>query len=138
MINRATRQKRQGFGLLELLVIMGVVALAVVLSYPGYKRAGLMEKAKTLRADLQDIEQAVAGATRDLKAPPGSMLTLDQLRKYLKPGTSLQKAGHDPFGHPYGHQRNDAKPQVPAKSAELLRGVVPEGFWGSYQVSGEL
>lgn len=138
MINRAPRQKRQGFGLLEVLVIMGVVALAVVLSYPGYKRAGLLEKAKVLRADLQDIEQAVAGATRDLKAPPGSVLTIDQFRKYLKPGTSLQKAGHDPFGHPYGHQRNDAKPQVPAKSAELLRGVVPEGFWGSYQVSGEL
>ena len=138
MTARATRPQRHGFGLLEVLVIMGVVALAVVLSYPGYKRAGLLEKAKVLRSDLQDLDQAVAAASRDLKAPPGSLLTIDQLRKYLKPGTPLQKAGHDPFGHPYGHQRNDTKPQVPAKSAELLRGVVPEGFWGAYQVSGEL
>lgn len=126
------------FGLLEVLVMIGVFALVVVLSYPGYKRSGLLEKARYLKEELTQIEGALAVASKELKAPPGSLLTFDQIKKYLPHASRLQKTGLDPFGHPYGNQRNDAKPTVPSKSAEQLRGVVPEDYWGGSQVSGEL
>lgn len=124
--------------MLELLVLMGVTALVVVLSYPGYKRAGLREKAERLKVELFDLEKAVKAASAELKAPPGSLLTFEQLQKHLKPGTSLAKTGLDPFGNSYGPQNNASKPAVPEKSAEQLRNVVPEGYWGGFLVKGEL
>lgn len=118
--------------------MIGVFALVVVLSYPGYKRSGLIEKARQLKEDLAQIERAVAVGSKELKAPTGSLLTFDQIKKHLPHDSHLQKTGLDPFGHPYGNQRNDAKPSIPAKSAEQLRGVVPEDYWGGSQISGEL
>jgi type II secretory pathway pseudopilin PulG len=130
--------RSRGFGLLEILVIIGIAALVVVLSYPGYKRAGLREKAERLRSDLVDLEKAVAAASAELKAPPGSMLSFDQFKKYLKNGSVIQKTGEDPFGNAYGPQNNSVRPAVPEKSAERLRAVVPEGFWGGFSYKAEL
>lgn len=132
------RNHRVGFGLLEILVLIGVFALVVVLSYPSYKRSGLMGKAEQLKADLQLIARATNATTLELNAPPGSLLTFEQIRKHLKAGSKLEKTGLDPFGNPYGNQRNDGNPMVPMKSAEQLRNVVPEGFWESFPVRGEL
>lgn len=127
-----------GFGLLETLVAIGLLALIVVLSYPGYKRTGLLAKAEQLRAELQAIEKAVTAANAKLKAPAGTLLTFEQIAPHLTNPSPALKSGLDPLGHPYGPQRTDRKPTIPSKSAEQLRGAVSEGFWGGYFTSGEL
>jgi prepilin-type N-terminal cleavage/methylation domain-containing protein len=129
---------QSGFGLLEVLVVMGVGALIIVLSYPGYKRSGLMEKAQTLKLELGQIEVALVQATRELQAPPGVWLTFDQYSKFLPPGSRLQRTGLDPFGQAYGPQRVGSKPAVPAKASEALHGMLPDGFWGTFPSGGDL
>ena len=125
------RPGESGFGLLEILALIGVIALVVVLSYPGYKRTGLMTKATQLRGELGEIEQAMAAASTALKAPPGSLLTFEQISPHLRSPSPSLKKGLDPFGNAYGPQRNDQKPSMPDQSANHLRGVVPEDFWGT-------
>jgi type II secretory pathway pseudopilin PulG len=127
-----------GFGLLEVLVIMGVAALIIVLSYPGYKRSGLMEKAQALKLELGHIEVALAQATRELRAPEGAWLNFDQYSKFLPPGSHVQRTGLDPFGQAYGPQRVGRKPSVPIKASEALHGMVPDGFWGAFPSGGDL
>ncbi len=111
---------------------MGVVALVIVLSYPGYKRCGLMEKAQTLRADLQEIDLAVAASAKELKAPPGALLDFSQYRQHLRPHAAAAKAGLDPFGQAYGPQRVGAKPHPSEAAATALQATVPAGFWGQW------
>jgi prepilin-type N-terminal cleavage/methylation domain-containing protein len=135
---RRNLRNMRGFGLLEILVVIGIGALVIVLSYPGYKRTGLLKKAEQLKAELAVIEQAVQETSTKLKAPAGASFSLEQLKPQFKSITSGLLNGIDPLGHPYGPFRNDSKPKVPEKSAEQLQGVVPEGFWEPYPIAGEL
>ena len=120
-----------GFGLLEILALVGLVALVVVLSYPGYKRSGLMTKATQLRGELVQIEQGMAVASTALKAPPGSLLTFEQISPHLRSPSPSLRRGLDPFGNAYGPQLNDRKPSMPDQSANHLTGVLPADFWGT-------
>ena len=131
----------RGFGLLEVLVLMGVLALVVVLTYPGYKRSGLMEKAHTVLSDLGQIELAVNKAAQELKAPVGAWLNFEQYAPYLPRGSfgsQLHKTGLDPFGQPYGPQMIGSKPAVPSEAVEVLQSVVPDGFWQSFPAGRDL
>ena len=135
---RVIRHRTSGFGLLEVLVTLGVVALVVVLSYPGYKRSGLMAKAQTVKVDLTQIEVAVKMAASELKAPDGVWLNFAQYSKFLPNGSALRKTGLDPFGNPYGPQLTGRKPLVPSKIEATLHGLVPDDFWGGFVHAGEL
>ena len=129
------RPGERGFGLLEILALIGLVALVVVLTYPGYKRTGLMAKATQLRTELGAIDQAVFAASAALKAPPGSLLTFEQISPHVRFSSPSLKKGLDPFGNAYGPQRNDRQASMPDKSAEQLKGVVPEDFWGGAPIN---
>jgi type II secretory pathway pseudopilin PulG len=137
-MTRKSARSIRGFGLLEVLVLMGVLALVVVLTYPGYKRSGLMEKAQTVLTDLAQIELAVNRAGQALKAPVGAWLNFEQYAPHLPIGSQLQKTGLDPFGQAYGPQMIGSKPGVPVKAVQALQAVVPDGFWGDFPAGRDL
>lgn len=130
------RRHQRGFGLLEVLVLIGIIALGVVLGYPAHKRSGLNDRAVQLRSELGEIEQGVARASASLNAPPGSLLTMEQIMPHLHTSSPSLRKGLDPFGNHYGPQRNDRKPSMPSASAEHLKGMVPDDFWTGNAADG--
>jgi prepilin-type N-terminal cleavage/methylation domain-containing protein len=122
----------RGFSLLEILMCLGLITLLIAISYPGYKRSGLRERAGQLKEDLVVLDAALQSASKDFAAPAGVAVGFDSLRKYLKKGSRLEKTGLDPFGNAYEGLSLGGKPSVPEKSASLLSDIVDAEFWAPY------
>ncbi|MEM7148040.1 MAG: hypothetical protein AAF591_23255 [Verrucomicrobiota bacterium] len=119
---------------LDLVMGLGVLALAAVLLLPVWQRWVLREKAEVLREDLVAIERAVAEAALRGEVEGGVALSFEEYRKYLGDEDRVKGVGRDPFGESYGEQYVDEVPVVPMGAYERLRVVVPDLFWAPYGV----
>jgi prepilin-type N-terminal cleavage/methylation domain-containing protein len=125
-------KSRQGFTLVEIMIVVAIIALLASISVPGFLRARKRSQASRIMNDLRLIDGAVDMYAIENNKAGGATVPVSEWTKYIKLGTSLGKTGADIFGTSYGPQTVDVLPKVPASTYNNLSDVAPDPFWSPY------
>jgi prepilin-type N-terminal cleavage/methylation domain-containing protein len=126
-------KSRQGFTLVEIMIVVAIIALLASIAVPGFLRARKRSQASRIINDLRLIDSAVdMYAIENNKASGATVLAADW-SKYIKTGSSLYVTGRDILGNTYGPQAVDVIPSVPAASKSALSDVTDNAFWSPYK-----
>jgi prepilin-type N-terminal cleavage/methylation domain-containing protein len=127
---------RRGFTLVELMVVVGIIALLTLIAVPNWLRARKRTQATRILEDLRVLDHAVDQYAIDTAKAGGANPAFSDLRNYVKVGSVLYSTGADLFGNTYGPFTVDSVVQVPAGAYSSLSDVAPPSFWSPYnQVS---
>src|SRR6266513_4291514 len=125
-------KERAGFTLVEIMIVVGVIAVRAALALPGMMRARKRAQASRVKEDLRLIEAAVDQYAIETQRQPGSVVAVADWTAYLKKETLLCTTGRDVLGHDYGPQTVDQIPTVPAQTYAQLADVADDGFWAPF------
>ena len=124
--------QRAGFTLVEIMIVVGVIALLAALAMPGMLRARKRAQASRVKDDLRLIEAAVDQYAIETQRQPGSVVSVADWTAYLKRETHLCTTGTDVLGHDFGAQTVDQIPIVPPETYAQLADVADDGFWAPF------
>ena len=96
--------ERAGFTLVEIMIVVGVIALLAALAMPGMLRARKRAQASRIKDDLRLIEAAVDQYAIETQRQPGWVVSVADWTAYLKRETQLCTTGKDVLGHDFGAQ----------------------------------
>jgi prepilin-type N-terminal cleavage/methylation domain-containing protein len=125
--------KRHGFTLVEIMIVVAIIALLATIAVPGFLRARKRSQASRILNDLRLIDAAVDQYAIETNKASGTPVEITDWTNYLKKGTILFNTGADIFGDLYGPQTVDSLPAVPASAKTSLSDVVDSSFWSPYQ-----
>jgi prepilin-type N-terminal cleavage/methylation domain-containing protein len=131
MLNKLNN-RRGGFTLVEIMIVVAIIALLAAIAVPGFLRARKRSQASRILNDLRMIDSAVDQYAIETNRTTGFSVGVADWTNYLKKGTSLYNTGKDLLNNSYGTQGVDAIPQVPASSYTVLSDVAGTGFWSPY------
>jgi prepilin-type N-terminal cleavage/methylation domain-containing protein len=124
--------KRAGFTLVEIMIVVAIIALLAAIAVPGFLRARKRSQASKIINDLRLVDAAVDQyAIERGKKTDDSVLVADWTA-YVKKDTNLYTTGQDLLGHDFGPQTVDMIPKVPPLSYEALSDVADSAFWSPY------
>jgi prepilin-type N-terminal cleavage/methylation domain-containing protein len=125
--------KRQGFTLVEIMIVVAIIALLAAIAVPGFLRARKRSQAGRILNDLRMIDSAVDQYAIENGKSTGDPVATVDWTSYVKKGTRLYETGTDLFGNNYNAQTVDSLPSVPASSKLALSDVVDNTFWSPFQ-----
>ena len=125
-------KRREGFTLVEIMIVVAIIALLAAIAVPGFLRARKRSQATRILNDLRMIDSAVDQYAIETNRVTGNPVAVGDWTAYLKSGTVLYNTGNDLLGHPYGPQVVDTLPKVPTASYAGLSDVAPAEFWSPY------
>ncbi|MDQ3198452.1 MAG: prepilin-type N-terminal cleavage/methylation domain-containing protein [Verrucomicrobiota bacterium] len=125
-------QRRGGFTLVEIMIVVAIIALLAAIAVPGFLRARKRSQASRVLNDLRLIDSAVDQYAIETNKSSGVTVPTNAWTAYLKDGTPLYKTGKDIFGSDYGAQKVDIIPKVPSATYTTLSDVAPSTFWAPY------
>jgi prepilin-type N-terminal cleavage/methylation domain-containing protein len=128
-------KRREGFTLVEIMIVVAIIALLAAIAVPGFLRARKRSQATRILNDLRMIDSAVDQYAIETNRTTGASVVIKDWTAYLKSGTVLYNTGNDLFGNAYGPQTVDTLPKVPAESYAGLSDVAPAEFWSPYPTS---
>ena len=131
MLNKLN-QKRGGFTLVEIMIVVAIIALLAAIAVPGFLRARKRSQASRIINDLRLIDSAVDQYAIETNKKSGDLVKVTDWTNYLKKGTNLYTTGKDILGADYGDQTVDALPKVPSNSKNSLSDVTDTTFWSPY------
>ena len=126
-------QGRQGFTLVEIMIVVAIIALLASIAVPGFLRARKRSQASRIINDLRLIDSAVDMYAIENNKSTGNVVPVADWTKYIKAGSNLFVTGKDILGNAYGNQSVDSLPRVHASSKSALSDVVDHTFWSPYQ-----
>ena len=132
MLNKLNN-RRAGFTLVEIMIVVAIIALLAAIAVPGFLRARKRSQASRIINDLRLIDSAVDQYAIETNKTSGSAVNVADWTNYLKKGTNLYLTGKDILGNSYGGQTVDSLPGVPAASKTALSDVTDNTFWSPYQ-----
>ncbi len=118
--------------LVEIMIVVGVIALLAALALPGMLRARKRAQASRIKDDLRLIEAAVDQYAIETQRQPGWVVSVADWTAYLKRETQLCTTGKDVLGHDFGPQMVDQIPTVPSQTYAQLADVADDGFWAPF------
>ena len=131
MLTKLTN-KRAGFTLVEIMIVVAIIALLAAIAVPGFLRARKRSQASKILNDLRMISGAVDQyAIENSKKSDDTVLVADWT-KYLKKDTQLYLTGRDLLDNDYGAQTVDSLPKVSLSSYNALSDVTDATFWSPY------
>jgi len=131
MLNKLN-QRRGGFTLVEIMIVVAIIALLAAIAVPGFLRARKRSQASRILNDLRLIDAACDQYAIENNKSSGTQVLIADWTKYLKQGTNLAITGNDLLGNSFGNQTVDSLPKVPASSYAALSDVANNTFWSPY------
>lgn len=131
MLNKLNN-RRGGFTLVEIMIVVAIIALLAAIAVPGFLRARKRSQASRILNDLRMIDAAVDQYAIETNRATGFAVTSAEWTKYVKKGSSLYNTGKSILYSDYGTQTVDQIPQVPASDLAVLSDVAGTGFWSPY------
>lgn len=131
-MNYALYKNRQGFTLVELMIVVTIISLLAGIAVPSYTRSRKRAQATHVLEDLRMLEYALDRWAIENNKSVGDSATLSDLQPYIKVGSRLSQ-GADVLGHAFGNLYSvDSMPRVPTLTFNLLSDVAPPAFWSPY------
>src|SRR6266850_42083 len=115
MLNKMN-QRRGGFTLVEIMIVVAIIALLAAIAVPGFLRARKRSQATRILNDLRLIDAAFDQYAIETNRSSNDSVKYSDWRDYLKKGTALYNTGTNLLGHTYGDQTVDSIPKVPSAS----------------------
>src|SRR5690242_13489952 len=97
-------QRRGGFTLVEIMIVVAIIALLAAIAVPGFLRARKRSQASRVVNDLRLIDSAVDQYAIENNKSTGQTVNTADWTAYMKSGTALYNTGKDLFGNDYGVQ----------------------------------
>src|SRR5580658_392684 len=95
--------KRSGFTLVEIMIVVGIIALLAAIAVPNFLRARKRSQATRCLEDLRIIDSAVDQYAIENNKTTGAAVAWGDVMSYLKTGSVLYNSGGmDLFGNAYG------------------------------------
>jgi prepilin-type N-terminal cleavage/methylation domain-containing protein len=132
MLNKLN-QRRGGFTLVEIMIVVAIIALLAAIAVPGFLRARKRTQASKILNDLRLIDSAVDQYAIETNKSSAAVVAVTDWTNYLKKGSVLYNTGADLFSNAYGAQTVDSLPSVPASSKIALSDVADTSFWSPYK-----
>jgi prepilin-type N-terminal cleavage/methylation domain-containing protein len=132
MITRFSK-RRQGFTLVEIMIVVAIIALLASIAVPGFLRARKRSQASRIINDLRLIDGAVDMYAIENNKAGGTPVLIPDWTKYMKVGTNLYVTGRDILTNQYGAQTVDVIPKVNTTTYNSLSDVAPDPFWSPYR-----
>ncbi len=131
MLNKLNN-RRGGFTLVEIMIVVAIIALLAAIAVPGFLRARKRSQASRIINDLRLIDSAVDQYAIETNKKSGDVVNTADWTNYLKAGTNLYTTGKDILANDYGPQKVDSLPKVPSASKTALSDVTDNTFWSPY------
>ena len=126
------KKNRDGFTLVEIMIVVAIIALLASIAVPGFLRARKRSQASRIINDLRLIDSAIDQYAIETNKMTGATVGVADWTNYLKKGSNLYVTGKDLFGHDYGSQKVDTIPSVPTATKSSLSDVTDYTFWSPY------
>ncbi|MDB6173399.1 MAG: epsG [Chthoniobacteraceae bacterium] len=128
------RQKRAGFTLVEIMIVVAIIALLAAIAVPNFLRSRKRSQATRILEDLRMIDSAVDQYAIESGLAGGTDVSLDQVKLYIKKGTSLYETGKSILGGDYSlaTYKVDGTIGTPTGTKDALSDVAPDEFWSPY------
>ena len=131
MLNKLNN-RRGGFTLVEIMIVVAIIALLAAIAVPGFLRARKRSQASRILNDLRMIDAAVDQYAIETNRSTGNTVNVQDWTNYLKKGSQLYNTGSSLLNHAYGNQVVDTIPRVPTADYDVLSDVAGVGFWSPY------
>jgi len=133
---RTFNKSRGGFTLVEIMIVVGIIALLAAIAVPNFLRARKRSQATRMLEDLRIIDSAIDQYAIENNKTTGNSCGWGDVMNYLKTGSVLYNSGGmDLFGNAYGVNSNfsvDTIPRLSSLTYSKLSDVAPESFWSPY------
>jgi hypothetical protein len=117
----------------EWFAILGLVACFGFLLAAGAKRAPIVDKARTLKNDLEEIDRAIREAESAGKSPDDGVWDPEEFRPLVREKYQrIREQGVDPFGHTFAPVPYHGRPIVPPETSRQLAGIIDDSFWSPF------
>jgi prepilin-type N-terminal cleavage/methylation domain-containing protein len=120
------------FTLVEIMIVVGVIALLAAIATPGFLRARRRTQATRVLEDLRLLDHAIDQYAVETNQAAGMNPVFSDLKVYVKSNTRLYNTGRDIFNRRYGPFTVDNLPQVPRRTFIALSDVADTDFWSPY------
>lgn len=102
-MNPKLTHRKQGFTLVEIMIVVAIIALLAAIAVPNFLRARKRSQASTVLNDLRLIQAAVDQYATDYSKPAGASVAWTDVQLYLKTDTRLYSSNcTDILGNSYG------------------------------------
>ena len=130
--NSLRSQRRTGFTLVEIMIVVAIIALLASIAVPGFLRARKRSQASRIINDLRLIDSAVDQYAIENNKATGASVNTNDWTTYLKKGSALYNTGKDLFGNGYGVQTVDSLPKLSNATWNTLSDVAGTNFFSPY------
>ena len=129
-------KNRGGFTLVEIMIVVGIIAMLAAIAVPNFLRARKRSQATRVLEDLRIIDSACDQYAIENNLSTGAAVPWAAVQLYLKQGSMLYSSGGtDVLGDSYGAAFSvDVLPTVPSATFSKLSDVAPAAFWSPYSV----
>ena len=124
--------KKAGFTLVEIMIVVAIIALLAAIAVPGFLRARKRSQASKILNDLRMIDSAIDQYAIEHAKKTGDPVDVTDWTNYVKKDTTLYTTGADLFGNSYGQQTVDSLPKASASAWAALSDVADDSFWSPY------
>ena len=128
-------KNRGGFTLVEIMIVVGIIALLAAIAVPNFLRARKRSQATRILEDLRIIDSSIDQYAIENNKSTGDTVIWTDIQNYLKNGSVIYNSGGtDLLGNLYsgGTFSVDSIPKLSSTSFGKLSDVAPSDFWSPY------
>ena len=129
-------QNREGFTLVEIMIVVAIIALLAAIAVPNFLRARKRSQATRILEDLRLIDSAQDQYAIETNKPAGATVQWTDIQSYLKTNSLLYNSGgFDMLGNQYNDGAGfsvDSIPTVSTATFAALSDVAPSDFWSPF------
>jgi prepilin-type N-terminal cleavage/methylation domain-containing protein len=131
MLQKLNKNRRGGFTLVEIMIVVAIIALLAAIAVPNFLRARKRSQATALLEDLRMVDSAKDQYAIERNKKGNDTITWTDIKPYLKKGSKLETSA----GTQFTLGNIDTPPKLnPTTTYDEYTDVIPSAaeFWGAY------